>query len=139
MQYNHLHIKNDIAQIAHSNTFYFLRYVHFRYVECLFSNIQKQYNTLKSSLFFEKNINFPGKQLENSKDSECNIFRILSLYEHKHMERFSNLHYCTFKRIKNKKICSFRGRSFMTRKKYRNCGFLEEFKVYVNKICTCYK
>ena len=97
MKYIYLHIKSSTTQIAHYNTFYFLRYVHFRYVECLFSNIQKQYNTLKSSLFFEKNINFPGKQLENSKDSECNIFRILSLYEHKHMERFSNLHYCTFK------------------------------------------
>ena len=60
-QYILLHIKNYVAQITHSNTFYFLRYRRFRYAECLFTNIQKQYNTLKSSLLFKKNANFPGK------------------------------------------------------------------------------
>ena len=31
-----------------------------------------------------------GEYLENSYDSECEIFRVLFLYERKHMERFSN-------------------------------------------------
>ena len=44
-----------------------------------------------------KNTNFTGEQLENSWNSECEILRILFLYEHKHMERFSDLHECTFK------------------------------------------
>ena len=39
-------------------------------------------------------------------DSECGIFRVLFLYEHKHMERFSNLHWCTFRIYKD--ICYFR-------------------------------
>ena len=61
MQYIRFHIKNGIVHIAHSNTFYFLSYAHFRYAECLFANIQKQENTLKSSPLFKKNTNFSGK------------------------------------------------------------------------------
>ena len=34
--------KNRIMQIAHYNTFHFLRYAHFRFAKCLFTNIQKQ-------------------------------------------------------------------------------------------------
>ena len=45
--------KNNITQIAHNNTFHFLRYAHFRFVNLL-TKIQKQKNTLKSSLHFKK-------------------------------------------------------------------------------------
>ena len=43
------------------NTFYFLRYVHMRYVKILFTSIQKQYNMLKFSLLFKKFKNLAGK------------------------------------------------------------------------------
>ena len=61
LQYIRLHIKNSITQIAHYNTFHFLRYALFKYAKCLFTNIQKQYSTLKSSLIFKKNTNFTGE------------------------------------------------------------------------------
>ena len=48
-------------QIAHYNTFHFLRYAHFRFAKCLFTNIKKQKNTLKSSLHFKKNTKFTGE------------------------------------------------------------------------------
>ena len=47
--------KKHITHIAHYNTFHLLRYLHFRFVKCLLRNIQKQQNTLKSSLLFKKN------------------------------------------------------------------------------------
>ena len=53
--------KNRIMQIAHYKTFHFLRFAHFKSTKCLFTNIQKQQNTLKSSLLFKKNTNFTGK------------------------------------------------------------------------------
>ena len=56
-----LHIKNSNTQIAHYNTFHPLRYSLLRYTKCLFTNIQKQQNTLKSSLLFKKNANFTSK------------------------------------------------------------------------------
>ena len=59
--YIRLHIKNSNTQIAHYNTFHPLRYSLLRYTKCLFTNIQKQQNTLKSSLLFQKNANFTGK------------------------------------------------------------------------------
>ena len=37
-----------------------LRYAHFSYAKCSFTNIQKQQNTLKSSLLSKKNTNFTG-------------------------------------------------------------------------------
>ena len=46
------------AVISHHNTFYYLRFAHFRYAKRLFTDIQKQQNTLKSSLLFKKNRNF---------------------------------------------------------------------------------
>ena len=82
LQQNGLHIKDSTTQIAHYNTFHFLRYAHFRSAKYLFTNIQKQKNMLKSTLLFT------GASLEDSKDSECEIFKVLFLYEHKHMERF---------------------------------------------------
>ena len=56
-----LHIKNNNTQIAYYNTFHPLRYSLLRYTKCLFTSIQKQQNTLKSSLLFKKNANFTGK------------------------------------------------------------------------------
>ena len=41
---------------------------------------------------FKKFTNFTGKQLEISYNLECEMFRVLFLYEHKHIGRFSNLH-----------------------------------------------
>ena len=38
-----------------------------------------------------KNTNFTEK-LENSYDEECEIFRVVFLYEQEHVGRFSNLH-----------------------------------------------
>ena len=46
---------------------------------------------LKSSLLFKKNTNFTGKYFENCFDYECEIFRLLLLYEHEYIGRFSNL------------------------------------------------
>ena len=81
-----------MLKTSHQYTFCFLRYAHVRCVKGLFINIQKQQNTLKISLLFKKFTNFIGKKLENSLDKECDIFRVLLLYEHKHIGRFSNLH-----------------------------------------------
>ena len=36
--------------------------------------------------------NFSGIQLENSHDQECEIFKVVFLYEDEHIERFSNLY-----------------------------------------------
>ena len=74
-----------------------MRCAHVRRVKKLFTNIQKQQNMSKISLLFKKFTNFTDKYLENSWDSECQIFRVLVLYEHKHIGRFSNLHWYTFK------------------------------------------
>ena len=38
-----------------------------------------------------KNTNFTGIQLDNFYDQECEIFRVVFLYEHEHIARFSNL------------------------------------------------
>ena len=65
----------------------------------LFTNIQKQQHTLKSSLLFKKNANFTGDYLENYKDLECEVFRVMLSYKHEHIGRFSNLHWYTFKTI----------------------------------------
>ena len=43
-----------------------------------------------------KNTNFTGELLENSYEKECEIFRVLCLYEFEYMGKFSNLHWCTF-------------------------------------------
>ena len=53
--------ENNMFKILHNNTFYFLRYAHVKYVESLFTNIQKQQNVLKISLLFKKCTNFTGK------------------------------------------------------------------------------
>ena len=39
-----------------------------------------------------KNTNFMGEYLENSHNQECELFRILFLYELEHTVKFSNLH-----------------------------------------------
>ena len=58
--YSSLH-KNRIIQIAHYNTFHFLRYAHFRFARYLFTSIQNQQNTLKTSLLFKKSTKFTGE------------------------------------------------------------------------------
>ena len=83
--------ENNMPKVSHCNTVYFVRYTHPRYMKCLFTNIQKQKNILKSSLLFKKNTSFKGKYLENSYDLECEIFRLL-LYQPEHIVKFSNLH-----------------------------------------------
>ena len=109
-----------------------MRYTHPRYKKCLFTNIQKQWNVLqtyrnnemcykhtetmkcvKNSLLFEKNINFTVELLENYLHYECEIFRVLFLYEPEHILKFSNLHYCTFKRRFHSKS---NGKYFLIRK-----------------------
>ena len=82
LQYICLHIGNSTTQILHYNTFHLLRYAHFRYVKCLFTNIQKKKNTLKTSLLFKK-CNLYGQ-------ITCVTFRIVFLYEHKHGEIFKS-------------------------------------------------
>ena len=54
MQYITFDIKNDTTQIEHCSACHFLWYAHFSYVKCLFTNIEKQWTTLKSSLLFKK-------------------------------------------------------------------------------------
>ena len=53
----------------------------------------------KISLLSKKLINFTDKKLENFQDSEFEFFRVLFLYEHKHIGRFSNLLKCTLVQI----------------------------------------
>ena len=50
-----------MPKASHYNTAYFLTDTHPRCMTCLFTNIQKQWNMLKSSLLFKKNTNFTGK------------------------------------------------------------------------------
>ena len=102
-QYLLLYIKNNMPKVLHYNTFYFLRYAHPRCVKCLFTNIHKQWNTLKS-LIFKKNTKFTGKQLESSQDLECEFFRVSVSHERDHIGRFSNLYQCTFNSYFNKSL-----------------------------------
>ena len=50
-----------MPKVSHYNIVYFLRYTHLGYMKCLLTNIQKQWNILKSSLLVKKNLNFIGK------------------------------------------------------------------------------
>ena len=50
-----------MPKTSHYNIFYILRYAHVRYVKCLFTNIQKQWNVLKINSLFKKFANFTGK------------------------------------------------------------------------------
>ena len=50
-----------MPKVSHYNNVHFVKYKHPRYMKCLFTNIQKQKNMLKSSLLFKKNTNFTGK------------------------------------------------------------------------------
>ena len=53
-------LNENSTPISHYDTSHRLRYLHLRYIKCLFTNIQKQYNTLKSSLFLKKSTNVTG-------------------------------------------------------------------------------
>ena len=68
LQYIRLHIKNSITQIAHLNTFHPLRYAPLICVKCLFTNIQKQQNTLKAAYFLRK--------IQTSRANNSRILRI---------------------------------------------------------------
>ena len=47
---------------------------------------------LKTNLLVKKFTNFTGKLHENYQDQECEIFRVIFSYDHKHIGRFTNLH-----------------------------------------------
>ena len=47
LQYILHHIKNSITQIAHYNTFHFLRYARFKYAKYLSTNIYKTIKYVK--------------------------------------------------------------------------------------------
>ena len=50
--------KNDILKISHSQSWGFTSYIPVKFAKCLFTNIPKQKNTLKTFLLFKKNTNF---------------------------------------------------------------------------------
>ena len=79
-QYTRLHLKNDITQISHYNAFHFLRYAHYRYRKCLLINIQKQKNTLKSSLLFKDKMQTLGAS--NSRISRIKDAKFSGFYFH---------------------------------------------------------
>ena len=54
-----------MLKVSHYNIINFLSYTHPRYMKVLFTNIQKQWNMLKSNLLFKKNANFTGRSLED--------------------------------------------------------------------------
>ena len=56
--------ENNLPKIWHLEIFYFLRYAHVRYVKCLFTNIQKQQNVLRISVF---KINLQISRLNSSR------------------------------------------------------------------------
>ena len=70
--YISLYVKNIITQIAHYNSFHFLRYAKFRCAKYLFTCIQKLWNTLKCNPSFKKDANF-----------RANNSRILRIYNAK--------------------------------------------------------
>ena len=53
--------KTNIPKVSYCKMVHFLRHAQPRSVKCLFTNIRKQQNMLKSNLLFEKNTNFLGK------------------------------------------------------------------------------
>ena len=50
--------KNNTRKTLYYESYEFSSYSPVKFSKCLFTNIQKQYNMLKSSLLFEKNTNF---------------------------------------------------------------------------------
>ena len=77
-------------QISHYDTSHLLREGHFRYVKCLFTNLQKQYNTLKVAYL---------SKIQTLRVSNLRVLRIKNvkisafcLYEREQIGTFSNLH-----------------------------------------------
>ena len=62
-----------MPKVSHYNSIYILSNANPRYKKCLFTNIQKQQDMLKSSLLFKKNTNFTGWSVDNSR-----ILRIMN-------------------------------------------------------------
>ena len=77
--------KNNITLISHCDTSRGLRYVHIRYMKCFFTNINKVAYFLRNLQTLRAN-NWRNLRIQNAKFSgNC-------LNEHKHTDRFSNLH-----------------------------------------------
>ena len=79
-----LHI---MLKVSHYKTVYFLRYTHPRYMKCLFTNIQKRSNMLKSSLLLKK---IQTLRVNNSRI--CRIKNAKFSDEPEYTVKFSNLH-----------------------------------------------
>ena len=80
-------MKISITQVSHYNTFHFLRYAHFNYAICLFTSMQIQYNTLKSSLRFKKVKRLPVNNLIILKK-----FMGITFLGKQYIQRLPNLH-----------------------------------------------
>ena len=78
-------LKNITTQISHHSTFHFLRYAHFSCMKCLFTSMQKQV-----AYFLRVIQNLWTNSSIVLGDLECDIFRVLFFYEHKHMEIFKS-------------------------------------------------
>ena len=86
-----------MPKVLHYNIFYFLNSVHPRYMKCLFTNIHKQQNKLKS--YFLRKIqtsqvnNSRIRRIKNAKFSRYHF------YINPNIVKFSNPHQCTFNPI----------------------------------------
>ena len=89
-----------LTQITNTEIFAFIVVLVFKLFsrKILFINKKRQKKLLKSRLLFKKIANFTGKLLQNYKQLECEIFRILLKHLSDHVTMFFfNLHDCTFK------------------------------------------
>ena len=87
--------KNNIPKVSHYNTFYFLlRNACPRYVNCLFTNIQKQEHMLKISIIFKKNTNFAGKITRALLEIRMRNFQI---FMYSNIQEDFQMRKCTFK------------------------------------------
>ena len=98
-QYLHFHIKIICRRFCIIILFTFITFftfecIHSKYIKCLFTNIQKQQNMLKSYLLFK---------YKTSRVNDSRILRVKNakfswlLYEPEHKVKFSSLHQCTCK------------------------------------------
>ena len=94
--------KNSITQIAHHNTFHFLRYVHFSYAKCLFTNIQKNRIRWKVAYYLRQIHNLQANNsrilsIQNAKFKDVifntNIWRDYQVYISVPLKSFVNNFY----------------------------------------------
>ena len=101
------------TQISNTESFTFIAALVFKILsrKVLFINKKRQQKLLKSRLLFKKIANFTGKLLQNYKQLESEIFRILLKHLSDHLPvlfQFTRL-LCTFKHCcKQQKILVFR-------------------------------